>query len=371
MSSSSAPPHRPSLAVTFVDVERADMERTGSNIDLEKFNSAAPTLNNTPSGSRNPSPDRKKVSSRSPTPSPKQVDIEAMDSKERINTISRYTNDELDIAWMGGVIITCFFTSGLIDAVAFNSWNCFVGMQTGNTIFAALGLGGLPTQAHEQQFLKSFVAIGSFCMGTIFFNIMHRFPTGLHNQPNSRKRSIFVLSFLIQTLLIIIAAALVTVGVVSNQPFVMGQFSSGSHITDDVDPDDDHRNYIDMIPIVILAFEAAGQVCLSRVLSLIELPTIVLSTLYHDWTGDLLGTRQLWRQSSGVKDFVFNQGRRQNKRLMAIIALFLGGVVGGEMWKSKVGMAGALWVAAFLKGCIVVSFALWKKQKQDDEELEK
>lgn len=158
MSSSSAPPHRPSLAVTFVDVERADMERTGSNIDLEKFNSAAPTLNNTPSGSRNPSPDRKKVSSRSPTPSPKQVDIEAMDSKERINTISRYTNDELDIAWMGGVIITCFFTSGLIDAVAFNSWNCFVGMQTGSSSLVAT-IQAVLSDSQETQYSLPLVLV--------------------------------------------------------------------------------------------------------------------------------------------------------------------------------------------------------------------
>ena len=29
------------------------------------------------------------------------------------------------------VVIVCFFVSGLIDSVAFNSWNCFVQMQTG------------------------------------------------------------------------------------------------------------------------------------------------------------------------------------------------------------------------------------------------
>lgn len=118
------------MAVTFVDIERADLERAASVIDLQRFNSAAPTLNNTPNVSRNPSPTRKK-SSRSLTPSPTQANNEAMDSKEGLDTVSRYTSDELDMAWMGGIIITCFFTSGLIDAVAFNSWNCFVGMQTG------------------------------------------------------------------------------------------------------------------------------------------------------------------------------------------------------------------------------------------------
>ena len=54
-----------------------------------------------------------------------------MENKRHVRTVTKYTNQELEIAWMGSVIITCFFTSGMIDAVAFNSWNCFVGMQTG------------------------------------------------------------------------------------------------------------------------------------------------------------------------------------------------------------------------------------------------
>jgi len=118
------------MAVTFVETERAGLERATSIIDLQKFTSAAPTLNNTPNVSRSPSPARK-LSSRILTPLPEQADIEAMNSKEGHDKVTRYTNDELDMAWMGGVITACFFTSGLIDAVAFNSWNCFVGMQTG------------------------------------------------------------------------------------------------------------------------------------------------------------------------------------------------------------------------------------------------
>ena len=264
---------------------------------------------------------------------------------------------------------SCFFTSGMIDAVAFNSWNCFVGMQTGNTIFAALGLGGLPQTAHPHQFIKSFVAIGSFCIGALFFNFIHRFPTDISQPTTFRHRGAFALSFLIQTTLIFIAAALVSSGVVSNRPFVIGQFSSGSHLTGEVDIA--HRNFMDLIPIVILSFEAAGQVCLSRVLSVIELPTIVLSTLYHDWTADLWGTRQLWRQSSGVKDFVFVQGRRQNKRLASILALFLGGVVGGEMYKTKPQMAGALFLAGALKLAMTVAFIVWRREPSNDSDLEK
>lgn len=109
-------------AVSFVDIEsQAGVTRSMSNADLEKFNSAAPTLNNTPTSSRSPSPERKA----------NMEPFQPRRSEEKISTGTTYAMHELDIAWMGAVIIICFFTSGLIDAVAFNSWNCFVGMQTG------------------------------------------------------------------------------------------------------------------------------------------------------------------------------------------------------------------------------------------------
>lgn len=92
-----------------------------SSIDLEKFTSTAPTLNNTPTGSRSPSPARKL----------RMESSLGRRGEETVHTGARYAMHELDIAWMGAIIIICFFTSGLIDAVAFNSWNCFVGMQTG------------------------------------------------------------------------------------------------------------------------------------------------------------------------------------------------------------------------------------------------
>ena len=152
--------------------------------------------------------------------------------------------------------------------------------------------------------------------------------------------------------------------VVSNLPFVAGQFSSGTPGQEFGVP-----NYFDLCPVAILAFEAAGQVCLSRVLSLIELPTIVLSTLYHDFTADLYGVKEAWRRSSSFADFILVQWRRQEKRLASITALFVGGLVGGEMYKSAAGMGGALWMAAGLKGAVAMSFLIWKKDASEEETL--
>ena len=295
-------------------------------------------------------------------------------------TARRFFYHELDSAWMGAVIITCFFTSGLIDSVAFNSWNCFVGMQTGeshpllpstsanittgNTVFAALGIGRQPRASHSQQWYKSLVSIGSFCLGTVFFNAIHRWPTGLRNQPSSRRRWIFFISFVIQTLLVVIAALLVSLDEVSNIPFIAGKFSSGTAGQEFGPP-----NYLDLCPIAMLAFEAAGQVCLSRVLSVIELPTIVLSTIYHDFTADLFGTKEAWRKSSSFADFVLVQWKRQEKRFASIVALFIGALVGCEMYKSTAGMSGALWMAAGLKGAISLTFLIWKEDGVEEQTL--
>jgi Protein of unknown function (DUF1275) len=232
-------------------------------------------------------------------------------------------------------------------------------------VFAALGLGGQPDTSHRQQYYKSLVSIGSFCFGTLVFNAIHRYPTGLKNQPTSRRRWVCVVSFLIQSIFIVIAATMVSVNLVSRIPFRPGTFSSG---TDPEDPENTETNYLDLVPIVFLSFAASGQVCFSRVLGVLELPTIVLSTLYHDFSADIYGIREAWGNSATFSDFVFVQHRRQEKRLASILAFFVGAVTGSEMYKSRAGIAGALWMAAGLKLAMVFMFVVWKKDASEERQ---
>ncbi|KAL2436569.1 hypothetical protein ABEF95_012223 [Exophiala dermatitidis] len=296
-----------------------------------------------------------------------EVGMGTMSSEKSRGTVQRYLYQELDASYMSFVIILCFFISGLIDSVAFNSWNCFVDMQTGNTVFAALGLGGQPKASHSQQYYKSLTSIGAFCLGTLFFNTLHRFPTGFAEQASSRRRSIFIASFSIQTALIIVATVLVSQDLVSNQPFLPGAFSSGSNDKDSRPPA--MTNFLDLCPVSLLSFQAAGQVTLSRLLGMVELPTIVLSALYHDFTADLLAIRTSWKRSPSLWEFLVVQQRRQGRRLASIVALFIGGIIGGEMYKSRAGMAGALWLAAGAKLAIVVAWCFWKGGSTDDDGL--
>lgn len=178
-----------------------------------------------------------------------------------------------------------------------------------------------------------------------------------------------LVSFSIQVVLIIIAAALVTVGVVSNLPFQAGQFSSGSRRHTDGEYDTITRgslNWADLAPIALLAFQASGQAALSRVLGINELPTIVLSTIYYDFMAEvteILPYDPACSRWQRIKREALRNEKR-NRRFGSICGLFLGGLAGGVMFRSTVGMCGALWLAAALKLGIVIAWLIWPAQSK-------
>jgi len=46
-------------------------------------------------------------------------------------------DSDIDSKWADLVLLGCFYTTGMVDAIAFNTWSCFVGMQTGWSSLAA------------------------------------------------------------------------------------------------------------------------------------------------------------------------------------------------------------------------------------------
>jgi Protein of unknown function (DUF1275) len=242
--------------------------------------------------------------------------------------------------------------------------------MSGNTIFAALGLSGQPLTVHPNAYLKSITSIVAFCFGTLFFSAFHRLPCWSDPNPApSRRRFILIGSFTIQTIFIIIAAILVRLGLVSSRPSVAGAFSSGNHLSSQSNPEEED-NYKDLIAIALLAFQSAGPVFFSRVLGIIELPTIVLSTLYCDFVADLYRLPSSMRNKTSWYTFFLNDERRQFRRLGSILMLFLGGMVGGVMFRSSVGMVGAFWLAAGLKGLLVLGWIFWKSEEKTQDEGE-
>ncbi len=280
----------------------------------------------------------------------------------RRRQLQGYLVAELNKQHMQLSLIICFFVSGLIDGVALSSWNCFVNMQTGNTILAALGISNEPEGTSNQQWVKSLMAIGSSCLGSLFFNFLHRYPS-LSEGPTSRKRGVLVLSMLIQVLMIVVAAILVATGFVSDLPAKAGKFSSGTSTPKEIGDD----NYLDLTAIGILAFQSAGQISLSRILGLAEFPTIVLTATYHVLTAEVYVLPKVFRQSKTWKEFLVKI-QVDFMRLGAVVALFTGAIIGGEMLRRPAtgGVAGVLWLAAGLKVLICFAWIFWPPEPQKE-----
>jgi hypothetical protein len=210
-------------------------------------------------------------------------------------------------------------------------------MQTGNTIFAALGVSGLPDRSPTTAWAKPLMAIVCFIIGAFSFGTFHRLLS-------PRKRWVLIASFGVQCSLIIITASLVTAGVVSNTRQGVEQKEQNTKISAS-----SSYPFLDFLPIGMLAFQSAGPVVASRVLKYNAMPTVVLTTLYTD----------LMMDSHLLTAGLFENPQR-NRRAASAIMLFVGAVIGGVIAKSWLGFAGALWIGAFIKGLMVLAWILWK-----------
>jgi len=116
---------------------------------------------------------------------------------------------------------------------------------------------------------------------------------------------------------------------------------SGLH---ELDPSD--VRLIELLPIGFLAFQSGGQIVTSRILGINEVPTTVLTSLYCDLVSD---------PHMLAKDNV-----KRNRRVASAVTLLMGGIIGGWLSRSSVGMPAALWLAGAVKIAIAVGWVLWK-----------
>ncbi|KAJ5675339.1 hypothetical protein N7462_008236 [Penicillium macrosclerotiorum] len=222
-------------------------------------------------------------------------------------------------------LLLCFLT-GLCDSSAYNAWSCFLGMQTGNTIFLGLGASNQPT-SKPWGWLKSLVSIASFFSGAMIFSVVMRHVGAL------RRGTLFV-SFLVQTALIIIAVALIEADLIP-------------HTSSDASLDGGPL-FLELIPIALLAFQSAGAMTCSRSLGYNEIPTVVLTSVYFDIASDPKITE---KPTGNVK---------RNRRVGGVVFLLIGAIVGGWLSRSSGGMESALWMAAGLKFVAAFGWLFWK-----------
>jgi len=185
--------------------------------------------------------------------------------------------------------------------------------DSGNTVYLGLGI----VAPHEGiRWIKSGISIASFCLGSFFFARFHRFFT-------PRKRWVLIASYAIQLALIVVAATIVTLK---------------------KEPNGGLRWQV-LVPLAAVAFQASGPIYSSRALQYAGLTSVVLTSNYCDLFAD-------------ANLFALSNVER-NRRIAAPVLLLFGACCGGLYAHSSVGLAGALWTAAALKGIAVLAWVFW------------
>ena len=229
------------------------------------------------------------------------------------------------------IMITCCLISGLVDSSIYNAYGTFVSMQTGNTIFLGLGAATSvyqPPNPKPYAWAKSLTSIACFCLGCFFFSHLSRWAGPL-------KRGTLSASFALQSVIVLVAAAVVQTGVVDGN---LGTIPS------DV-------QWKSEIPIALLSFQSAGQIIGSRTLNLAEVPSVVLTSMLCDLASDPNLTGPL------------RSNTKRNRRAMAFLAILVGAIVGGFISEGSGKVAVVLWIACSLKVLISFAWMFWPAKK--------
>ena len=141
-------------------------------------------------------------------------------------------------------------------------------------------------------------------------------------------RLVIVSLFLVQSLLILLSAALATpTGLIPQNPGSTSRTTSAPpNVILDV-------RIVSLLPP--LAFQSGMQITSSRLLGYNEIPVNVLTSTYCDFMGDF-------------KLLALNNVKR-NRRAAAIILVLTGAVCSGWLMRSSGGLMSVLWIAGGIK----------------------
>lgn len=201
-----------------------------------------------------------------------------------------------------------------------------INSNSGNTVFLALGASDQPI-TRPYGWLKSLISILFFMLGCLIFIQIRKF--------GSLKRGTLGFSFLIQTLCIFIAAALVQSDAIQSYNSFRPTLAQES------------MHFNELIPLALLAFQSGGQMAASRLLGLGEVPTTVLTSVYCDFITD---QKLLSGPAANVK---------RNRRFGAITMFLIGAICGGWLTRSSLGLSVALWISGGIKLIITLAWFFW------------
>ncbi|PFH59816.1 hypothetical protein XA68_11864 [Ophiocordyceps unilateralis] len=235
---------------------------------------------------------------------------------------------DVDIRLAYVPLLACCFVSGLTDGTIYNAYGTFVSMQTGNTIFVALGTSGQNNKPYG--WARSLCSIVFFVLGSFTFARLYQLLGG-------KRRGTLTFSFLSQACVVIVAAAIVQGGVVD------GRYPSTRPPS--------HVDFKELIIIALLSFQAAGQIVSSRSLQVGEIPTVVVTSMLCDLVSD---------------QALFSSARneKRTRRFWAFVLTLVGAICGGWISKAVHAVHPSLWTVAGIKLLIAFGWAFWKPAPQ-------
>lgn len=183
--------------------------------------------------------------------------------------------------------------------------------------------------------MKALVSIAAFWAGCYCFGQTRRL--------GNKRKSTLALSFLIQSLLILISAALGQSDAVPAFAMTSMGTEASAVVLKRLE-----TNAMSMAPLALMAFQFGGQIVTSRILGFNEVPTNVLTSLYCDLLSDPLLLAP------------FGGNVKRDRRVSAVLLMLAGAILGGWLQRSKAGMPAALWIAGAVKLVIAVAWLTWK-----------
>ncbi|KAK8030377.1 hypothetical protein PG990_000111 [Apiospora arundinis] len=223
-------------------------------------------------------------------------------------------------------LLVCCFVTGVVDGTLYNEYGTFVSMQTGNTIFVALGAWGQDKKPYG--WAHSLCSIGCYTVGCWAF-------AKLHDLAGPRLRGTVVLSFSLQSLFVAVSAAIPQAGVIdSNYPF-------------------ESRSYVgltDLVMVALISFQAAGQIVTSRKLGIGEVPTLVITSLLCDLVID------------GNLFAGFRENTKRNLRAAAFSLTLAGAIAGGCIAKATGTVKFCLWLTFAIKAFVTMLWMMGAKR---------
>ncbi|KAK8187836.1 hypothetical protein HDK77DRAFT_380873 [Phyllosticta capitalensis] len=217
------------------------------------------------------------------------------------------------------LLATCF-CAGLTDSTLYNAFSTFVSMQTGNTIFIALGASGQNSKPYG--WVRSLTSLVCFILGSLFFS-------RIVNELGARRRFTLLLSYTLQGVFVVVAASLAQAGVIDGS------------VPQPPNPTGKPR-WNELGPIALLSFQGAAQIVVSRGVGLNEVPTLVLTSLLCDLFSDPSLAAPL------------SANAKRNRRVVAFVLTLLGAIAGGWISKETGGIMCALWVVAAIKFVVAI-----------------